>query len=345
MSVTYTGVPGNVNPASAVDITEPQDGDALNVASVNVGLSELTDYAAFFKQWVTGLAGDTGAIFKSTTTPTINKLIAEWNINGTVKARVYACNGYFLGLARTINARYTGTVGQEWDTDANSPSVMVVDDTAGVLHYGHPATAVGVYWTNTDWVASQNLARAGALTTAGAILATNAAITAGTTLTAGVGVTATTGDVTASAGNVVAAGTVVGSAGPGLVKAERFYSTGTAMTNGQFASLTNWGSGGSVTSTYGTDAGGFVVITADGGAPAPAADPSFVFTFKDGTFTNAPAFLCQFAFTDDATITVANSSVEITNVSATTATITLRTAGVAPTATKSFRFHWHAIGV
>lgn len=50
MSATYTGVPGNITPASAVDITEPADGDGLNVASVNGALSELTDYAAFLKR-------------------------------------------------------------------------------------------------------------------------------------------------------------------------------------------------------------------------------------------------------------------------------------------------------
>jgi hypothetical protein len=61
---------------------------------------------------------------------------------------------------------------------------------------------------------------------------------------------------------------------------------GTALTTGDVGSLTGWGSTASVSSVIGTDSAFQVSISCSG--TGQAVNPSFVVTFKDGTWTNAP---------------------------------------------------------
>ena len=61
---------------------------------------------------------------------------------------------------------------------------------------------------------------------------------------------------------------------------------GTALTTGDIGSLTGWGSTASVSSVVGTDSAFQVLISCAG--TGQAINPSFVVTFKDGTWTNFP---------------------------------------------------------
>jgi hypothetical protein len=102
------------------------------------------------------------------------------------------------------------------------------------------------------------------------------------------------GDVNVLTGKLVVGGTVSGDSGDGLVKAKRYYSTGTALVAGDFT-LVNWGGSPAVT-VGGTDTAFYINIVAGMGAAGVA---SVQLTFKDGTFTTAPIAIVQFAHSTD----------------------------------------------
>jgi len=115
-----------------------------------------------------------------------------------------------------------------------------------------------------------NAAVAGTLAVTGASTLTGA-------VTATVGLTATTGNLQATAGDA---------------KVRRAVATqGTALVNGDFGSLTNWGAGSSVSvSANSYDTRGRFSVTAAG---VPGANASLVLTFKDGAFAVVPRCVCN----------------------------------------------------
>lgn len=205
------------------------------------------------------------------------------------------------------------------DTVLNNTGSIVAQSTLQSSTGSITAVIGNVVASAGDVVATLGNVTAGALITGGTgVVATtgdisatvgnvtaNGSVSAGTTVVGAVGVTATTGDVAASAGNVSAAGTVVGSAGPGLVKAKRFYGTGTAITTARVSAISGgWGATAQCTAVTGNDSACSVTITAQGGGYATGA--SFVFTYISGTWTTAPIVTVAFKRNSSATPMAAN---------------------------------------
>lgn len=66
---------------------------------------------------------------------------------------------------------------------------------------------------------------------------------------------------------------------------------GSPLVVGDVGSLTaSWGSTASVQSVTGTDAGGSITVLSSG--TGQAANPTFILTFHDGTWTNSPIVVC-----------------------------------------------------
>jgi hypothetical protein len=227
-------------------------------------------------------------------------------------------------------------------TDLSSPGT-VTGATGLVATAGGVAATAGNIAAAAGNVTASGLVSAGTTVTAGTgVIATTGGVLAtagGVTATAG-GITATVGDIAASSGKITAAGTVAGSTGPGLVKAPRFYSTGTALVAGDFV-LTNWGVGSSVTTVAGCDGDFRVEITAGTGAGTPA---TVQLNFKDGTFTNRPIAQVQFCSSDDLTpVHPGNSYIEFDPSSDVTATsLTWFHKGFTPVDTKRY---WYSVRV
>ena len=149
-------------------------------------------------------------------------------------------------------------------------------------------------------------------------------------------VEAQSGNVKATDGNVEATGTPAGSAGPGLVKAGRFYATGTPVVNTDFVPGGGWGATASVTGPRGTDTAGEVGISEAGGGYS--ANPYVRFTFKEGTFTSAPIVMATHLRNTDYPTPVS------INVDVTATYVDFRPA-ITPSGGKTFAFQWHIIGV
>lgn len=64
---------------------------------------------------------------------------------------------------------------------------------------------------------------------------------------------------------------------------------GTALTTAKVGTLTGWGTTASVLSVGGTDSGGFINIQSAG--TGQTGNPTFILTFADGTWTNAPTVI------------------------------------------------------
>lgn len=174
--------------------------------------------------------------------------------NGVGRVRLYEIRG---GWVETTNAAWTGNVGAEWARDAAGNATMRVLTAGTTVLYG--IVTPGATWASAAWVASMSTDVAGNLYGGKS--------------------------VEAASGNLVANGTPVGSAGPGLVKAVRQYSTGTALAIGDVVPGANWGVGATTAAIAGTDSACLVTIAAAG---VPVANPTFVFTYKQLTWTTAP---------------------------------------------------------
>ncbi len=176
---------------------------------------------------------------------------------------------------------------------------------------------------------------AGTTVTAGTnVVATAGAVLAGTTVTGSTGVVATAGNVQATAGQVIATGTPAGATGPGVVKAKRFYGSGTALQTTDFGPSGGWGSTGAVQSVTGTDAGFRVVCRAAG--TGITANPTLTLTFKDLTMTNAPIAVACLDSASDGTGTEVS-------VASTATTVVLRYEGT-PNSGVDNIFHCIVIG-
>lgn len=98
-----------------------------------------------------------------------------------------------------------------------------------------------------------------------------------------------------------------------LTEAPRFKGTGTAHVAGDYAASANWGTSPTI-SPSARDSGGRVSVTA---AATTGANPTLTLTFKDGTWTTAPAVVCSRGDTD-----AAAGDWRVTSVSATAVVFT-----------------------
>ena len=123
----------------------------------------------------------------------------------------------------------------------------------------------------------------------------------------------------------------------GLAFATRLHAVGgAAHVAGDFAMSVGWGDTAAASAPTGTDSGGRITITANGAGIA--ASPTVTFTFKDGTWTNAPTAAVSIEAASDAT----DLTVAVTNT--TTATTLVWTFRGLPVAARTYTFQWVVIG-
>lgn len=113
------------------------------------------------------------------------------------------------------------------------------------------------------------------------------------------------------------------------------YTQGSGIGTADFAISAGWGSGSSVSAAGGTDARGFVEITAAG---TPAADPTVTLTFVDGAWSAAPFAMLQ---RNDAS--APNPTGAFLTYTTTTTTLVITFRGT-PVAGNTYRIEWRAYG-
>ena len=334
---TATQAPSALPAKSATPTARlPVDGETLNVASVYQPFKMLTDgLDTFFDRgaWIdaantwTALqsfarTGDVNPNIDFTAAITTRKLELSFPV-GSYTTRVYRNASGWIEIVTNASWYDSGAGVFKWQRDAAGDATKVVYAFNGRALYIFDSASASP-WVDGSWVVVESVTDTG-LVVSGTVQST--------------GNISSDGDINAATGKITAGGTVAGDSGDGLVKAKRFYGTGTALVAGDFGTFTNWGAGATAT-PIGNDTSGQVTMTAAG---VPAADPLFTLTFKDGTFTVGAIVLVVFSWTNDPAITTASAAAMWTN-TATTLTVTLKTAGVAPTAGSLFIFSWHVIG-
>lgn len=382
MPTNYTGDPvatqaPSPTPGDAVEpvLQLPNDGEAANVASIYQEFKCLADFVAYLTNhaawrdlattisnvWTFQHGTEATAPIVSAE-PTTRRYFTKLHLTGTA---AFASIYHAADLEIVSNAVWDPS-GPTWSaTDAALKSTRLRFTQTGFLYLDYVA-AGSAPWADGAWttarlafdIAAGTLTTASGITAGGAVVTSAgnveaaAAVVAGTGLTVTTGnatvstgnITATLGDITASDGNIIAAGTPTSDAGPGLVKAKRFYSTGDTLVAGDVTAIDGFGGatgdGDGVTSILGTDSGARIAIrcnTAGGAAANPA---TFTLTFADGTFTTAPAVVAGLADTDDAAARGGASGVRWT-VSPTTLTVTF---DYTPLNGQTYTFGFIAIG-
>lgn len=275
----YVGVAANFDTANPFSIDEPASGDPRSSASVREPLEPLADATQNYREFgarinaenifsalqtFNGASGDTNFALATSAAP--SGLKGLWSILnlGSLVTNVYS--GSF-GLMITINATYDGVTGFTRQTNTVPAYFFEFNKSNGLKVYYYDATA------SASWDVS-------ALST----VATIKWDTVAPLISTSGKIKTTAGDIEATAGSISAGGTVSGSSGPGLVKAKRYYETGTKPTNTQF-NLTNFDAA-NPTTILGSDGALYVKITA---GAAPAAGNGIVqLTFKDDDWTTTP---------------------------------------------------------
>lgn len=324
--------PNTVAPAAGVKTDGVAPGDKLPAQWLNWVLSWLYKWAEWLDVFLDvahtwtdtqthvpdpALGDDAAAVVISTTAASTYHLQeTKGEATSTVKHRWFLDSSG--GRHYTVNA-YWDPAGVQWMADDAGQLAVRYRFTATSGRYFVDYHAPAANWADAAWTLGQVDidAALGKLTTTGQIIA-------GTS-------------VTATNGNVTAGGTVVGDAGPGLSKFVRSYSTGTVAAAGQFSLDPQWGGvGAGVGSFAGNDSAGAVTVTAGAG---PGASPSFVFTFKDGTWTNSPQGIVAMANTNDGT------AAPVCRYTVTATAMTVSLPGFTPTAGKIYTFRWKFEGV
>ena len=118
----------------------------------------------------------------------------------------------------------------------------------------------------------------------------------------------------------------------GFAQGTRFQSIGSRVVIGDFGSLTNWGTGASVSAASGSDTTGFMSVLAGTG---PAASPTFTFTYHDGSYGGIPNMIWVLRETNDAGVTAA--PIVAWNEQLTYCVVTVP---ITPTASKRYTFQW-----
>jgi hypothetical protein len=111
---------------------------------------------------------------------------------------------------------------------------------------------------------------------------------------------------------------------------------GSSLVTGDVGSLTGWGTTATVSAVTGEDAAGAISIASSGTGQANA--PTFVLTFHDGTWTNAPTCV---ASPQTSTAVAAGTNLAYASATATTLTITM---GGTPSAANTYTFTFVCIG-
>jgi hypothetical protein len=259
--VTYTGV---VTATSfSPGVTTFADGTAAapsiaNTTDTNTGIY----WSAADTLGLT--AGGTARATLSTTAMTLIGTVDFTAVGGNITAT----GGNIAATAGSVSAGTTITSG----TGLHATAGGVTADAGNIV-----ATLGNVTASAGNIAATLGSVAAGTTVTAGASVA------ATTTVTGGTGVIATTGNVTATAGNLVG---------------KRLLGGGTALASGDIAlggGGAGWGSNATKAIT-GTDLGGIITITTSA-SDTPAASPTIVLTFKDGTFGAAPYVVASWSST------------------------------------------------
>jgi len=123
MPSTYNGVASNINPATAVSVTIPSDGDAANVASVNS--PGPFDFTADYLEWVRTNAARLGSANAFTALNTF-ALNLNFSIGGAVLGEAGATGGeVFLGSHSNhpVTVRVNDTDQWQVDTSGNINAV------------------------------------------------------------------------------------------------------------------------------------------------------------------------------------------------------------------------------
>ena len=142
MSTTLTGTPSNVAPTDPSTITAPVDGDALNAASISVGLQKLIDIVAILRG---GYATDDKPSVQMTAAIVgTRKLWAHLKV-GTYYFRIYKLDE---GVELVINAAWDAT-GAVWNYDSGTKATRLVL-MRDYLRWERYAGATG--WIDASWV-------------------------------------------------------------------------------------------------------------------------------------------------------------------------------------------------
>ncbi|HEV7672995.1 MAG TPA: hypothetical protein VGQ12_00550 [Candidatus Angelobacter sp.] len=268
----------------------------------NIGAATGTSVSATSGFPFTGLSGSTG----TNTAFQLGRAAVEANY-GIVSGNGFfftntdlAAGDFFLRLSSSTNRIYLGTG-------------------TGIAPFGVSNTAANFYGSTSGSTAVK----------ASAVASGTLTFPAATDTLVGKATTDTLTNKTLTA-PIISDPTISGNTNLKRIKANQ----GTTLVAGDFSSLGAFGTTASVSSVTGTDQAFSVSIASTG--TGQSANATFLLTFHDGTWTNAPIFSCNRGENS------APSSYTLTSTTATTLTVTM--AATAPVAASTYTFNCVGIG-
>lgn len=307
----YTGDPAATqapSPPPGQDVEPvgdlPDDGDALNAASVAQAFKVCLDFIAWltnngvFKavaRTITALHTFAAGINVTQSTGNSNAVNATGNGSGS---GIVATGGGTSGSGGRFFGGASNGIAVEATGDGNAPGGSFVggDNTGtGLITVGGAANGIGLRAEGTG---------------------------SGLAISANKGGTFDTGDLTLTAGDF---------------RGRRRYAGGTAAAGGDFTFVNSWGAGAAFTTVSGNDSRGKVRVTAGTGA---GSEPHLKFDFNDGNWDAAPWVSVRLAYTDDAAFTTQPYVVVVSNVAYFEWSVT----GLTPVNGKVYDFEWEVIG-